>query len=123
MERTRVSTPVRKARKESVMFVSPELEEQHIPDEDTMDGSLTQTYLVTPKTAHKRRAAQADIRLTMSDVGKLSIAQWNKLVAFWEHDTFVRLRYVGILLSLGAFVCSLVSIPSEDWVKFEGRSL
>ena len=39
MEQNRVPTPVRKARKESVMFVSPELEEQHIIRDELLEES------------------------------------------------------------------------------------
>ncbi|ELU13909.1 hypothetical protein CAPTEDRAFT_202552 [Capitella teleta] len=120
MERNRVSTPVRKARKESVMFVSPELEDQHILDDDMADdGTSTKyAYIMTTKSVTRRRAAQPDIRLTMTDLDKLSIAQWNKLAAFWEHDTFVRLRYAGIILCFIAFVFGMVAIPLDTWITF-----
>ena len=39
LEQNRVPTPVRKARKESVMFVSPELEEQHIIRDELLEQS------------------------------------------------------------------------------------
>ena len=39
MEQNRVPTPVRKARKESVMFVLPELEEQHIIRDELLEQS------------------------------------------------------------------------------------
>lgn len=122
MEKNRVSTPVRKARKESVMFVSPELEDQHILDDDMAEGTVTKhAYIMSTKSTNRRRAAQPDIRLTMTDLDKLSIAQWNKLAAYWEHETFVRLRYAGIVLCFVAFICGLISIPTEKWVEYKGE--
>lgn len=124
-ETRRMSTPVRKARKESVMFVSPELETQHIPEEDEMaiDETLAAAYFgedTPPKPLGRRRAA-ADIRMTMNESGKLSDHQWNRLIAYWDHSYIVRSRYMGIMCSLLAFIFGIVSICSETWITFEGE--
>ena len=112
-ELNRVSTPVRKARKESVMFVSPEMESQHLPSDDPFD---TNVYLTEHAIAPSKKRKIEDDR----DV-KLTIAQWNKLIAFWEHDVFVRCRIAAIVVSVLAFIFGLISIVSADWSRFSGK--
>ena len=117
MERTRVSTPVRKARKESVMFVSPEMEGRHIADLD-----LPNTH---PKLVEHFPAMQQRRRDAMHDPStvKLTVNQWGNLMAFWEHGLFVRFRYIGVALSFIGFLHGILGIVNPSWSTYQGKSL
>ena len=130
MEKTRVSTPVRKARKESVMFVSAELESQHVLRDDEScfgdtsfggkpgpkDQKPVVVSTVTMPVSSKRRKA------TSKEEVKLTVSQWNGLVTFWEHNVFVRCRYGGTLLSLVALLLTVTSVTNQDWFRQTGTS-
>ena len=113
-ELNRVSTPVRKARKESVMFVSPELEDQHLPSDDPFDTNVyLAEHAILPSKKNRKFEDERDMKLTIN--------QWNKLIAFWEHDVFVRCRIAAIGVSILALIFGLVSIISDDWSRFSGK--
>ena len=126
MERNRVTTPVRKARKESLMFASQDT------DEDTpmapgltpgrrgaigCDGEAPPSPGVLAMRAQrsKQQYAEKDVKLT--------VLQWRALVAFWEHAIFVRCRYGGIVVGCVAFVIGIVAVAIQDWSRFEGKPL
>jgi hypothetical protein len=122
LENNRVTTPVKKARKESLMFVSPELESEHIPrDDDYIELGIglglppnpdsEQSTTLVPISAKKKKQQECmepkEVKLTMN--------QWNTLIAFWEHDCFVRCRYGGLLLCAIALILTVISATSRDW--------
>ncbi len=148
MERTRVTTPVLKARKESIMFVHPDLENSHLVEgvDDVLTGSLpvvetgpepaamvdTQNNQQQPPLANALTTTDTNRHLfktrpkrtepiSKADV-KLTLRQWNALMAYWDHDCFVHCRYSGSLLSLLAFILGIVSIADNRWIHFSGRS-
>lgn len=119
-EKNRVTTPVLKARKESLMFVSTDVRQKGSPPP-------TDTRLMVcsqlPAEITSRSAARRKLQTTNEkDDVKLTVMQWRALVAFWEHPLFVRSRGGGILLSLVAFACGVFSIVTHDWSLFDGKS-
>ncbi len=128
MEKNRVSTPVRKARKESVMFVSPEMEEQHIlKDElEEQQQKLHKQFNIQPKpkpkpAGGKKMKGNKNKNVPKEEEVKLSMNQWNVLIAFWEHQLFVRCRHGGTLLSVVALLLGVVSLLNEDWYRQTGE--
>ncbi|KAK2143942.1 hypothetical protein LSH36_798g01023 [Paralvinella palmiformis] len=139
-ERTRVSTPVRKARKESVMFVSPQLEDSHVSMADAAyptpavpviaigggtgeaatgsgpDGAEAANVAnhVAVTAARKPRRQEQEIKVDV----RLSEYQMNALSAFWEHDVFVRSRWTGIALSLVSFMLGLIAATNYNWSTY-----
>lgn len=114
LQRIRVSSPVRKARKESMRFVSPELEDQH----RTFDDDLTLAHPAfpfdIPPTVAKRKTEE-------KEEVKLTLAQWNALVAFWEHDVFVRSRFVGFLFGLASLSLIVTGLATSHWFNIDGQ--
>ena len=159
LERARVPSPVRKARKESVRFVVPPPLDSNHPESDQDGGpSPGAPLLVRPDVEPAafpfeiplpaavaaasggglRKSAALDAAwgsggvsgaaaVTMmlrpggagGGAGKFSLSQWNALVAFWEHDVFVRSRYCGLVVSFAALVICVVCLASDDWSNFE----
>ena len=118
-EKNRVTTPVLKARKESLMFVSTDTQRKGSPppaDTRLMVCSELPAE-ITSRTMARRKLATND-----KDEVKLTVMQWRALVAFWEHPLFVRSRGGGIVLSLVAFACGVFSIVTHDWSLFDGKS-
>lgn len=119
MQRIRMSSPVRKARKESMRFVSPELEDQHLTcnGEDVTLAHPAFPFEIPPPSTKKIGRKQDDKEET-----KLTLAQWNALVAFWEHDVFVRSRCVGLFFGLAALVLIIVSLVTSQWLYLDSKS-
>ena len=136
-EKKRVTAPVKKARKESLKFVHPELEESHIPQdpEEEIRKKIAEEYkssLVVnnpEKKKKKKKKSKSSSKAKQKKKGKapvddevkLSVNQWNVLIAFWEHDIFVRARYVGMVLSFLALILGVVSITNSNWSHFSGK--
>ena len=116
----RVSTPIRKARNESVMFVSAELEDQHIikEDDEGSDGAGGHDNLKHKFAVGAKKVRQ--IAIDSRHEVKLSMNQWNTLMKFWEHDLFVRCRLAGVLLSFMALVFGVISISNDNWIYQQG---
>lgn len=117
----RVSTPVRKARKESVMFVSSDLEYKYI---DTDDEDATNQHNGPGEIRRKITVSAKKVRQIAIDSRnevKLSMAQWNTLVKFWEHDLFVRCRTAGLLCAIGALIFGTISVANNDWFHEKGK--
>ena len=121
LDSQRVSTPIRKARKESVMFVSAELEDQHIikDDEECPNGLAGQDKLAQKIAVSAKKVRQ--IAIDSRHEVKLSMNQWNTLIKFWEHDLFVRCRLAGVLLSFAALILGTISIANDNWFYHESE--
>ena len=114
LEEQRVSTPVRKARKESIMFVSSELEGNHVPeDEDLQIHERLQNHM-PPSKAKKKDDKEEN---------KLSTYHWNTLVMFWEHPLFIRCRVGGIILGSIALIITIVSLTNQSWSHYQGKEV
>ena len=120
LEKNRVPTPVRKARKESVMFVSPKLEDQHIIRDELLEQSERIYQQVTVKLPPKPPRKGGRNHHVKEEV-KISVNQWNTLVAFWEHKIFVKSRYAGLLLSTIAVILGITCLSNSDWYHHEGK--
>ena len=116
--RNRVTTPVLKARKESLMFVSTD--SGHMCSQPQTDTKLMVCSQL-PKEIATRSVARRKHAPTDTDDVKLTVMQWRALVAFWEHPLFVRSRCGGIVLSVVAFACGVFSIVTQDWWRFDGK--
>lgn len=120
LQRIRTSSPVRKARKESMRFVSPELEDQHMSfnDDVTTLAHPAFSFEIPPTAAKKpsRKGNNED-----KDDARLTLAQWNALVAFWEHGVFVRSRCLGFLLGLIAFCLIISGLSTSHWFSTDGK--
>ena len=111
LEEQRMSTPVRKARIESVKFVCPEREGDHLPeDEDSHVHERLQTYMPPPKS--RKREERDDI--------KLAPHHWMALVMFWEHPLFIRCRVGGIVLGSLALIITIISLTNQKWSYYKG---
>ena len=55
------------------------------------------------------------------NANKLSMQDWNALVAFWEHGLFVKIRYLGIVIAIAAFIVAMVSLVSQQWSIYESE--
>lgn len=104
-EEERITTPVRKARKESSVFLKRD------GSNDTIKSDYEQ------KTTSKSKKSTP----VVTNTAKLSVRQWNILLAFWEHDIFVRARYGGVFLSFMAAICGIISLVNADWVRYSGE--
>lgn len=116
LEENRVSTPVMKARKESVMFTMPGFRDPSATvaeDEADLSAKLAR-YM--PNGASRARGKGA-----ATETNKLSLADWNALVAFWEHGLFVKMRYLGIVLAFISLVLAIVSITNQEWSIYESK--
>ena len=116
--KNRVTTPVLKARKESLMFVSTDSD--HMCSQPQTDTKLMVCSQM-PKEIATRSVARRKHAATDNDDVKLTVMQWRALVAFWEHPLFVRSRCSGIVLSVVAFACGVFSIATQDWWRFDGK--
>ena len=115
LEKNRVSTPVKKARKESVVFISPDVGPRDSEQIGVMEP-LTPVFPIgfTPRA-----------RLDRNDPGrdaKLTVQQWNAFMTYWDHDWFIYGRYVGLFLSLIGLVLEIVSGASSHWIYYNGKS-
>lgn len=120
LQRIRMSSPVRKARKESMRFVSPELEDQHLTCNGSDDVTLAHPafpFEIPPPATKKVGRKQDD-----KEEAKLTLAQWNALVAFWEHDVFVRSRCIGLFFGLAALILIVVSLATSQWLYLDSKS-
>lgn len=134
LERVRVSSPIRKARKESVRFVAPDLEEQHLDSDLDVAGGLLQAGTQAaafpfqiPPPADGRKKSMACEWASGSGIrggdGKMSLMQWNALVAFWEHAVFVKSRYLGLFMSLSSLVICVIGLADDNWATFTCKYL
>ncbi len=116
LEQARVSTPVMKARQESVMFVTADLEDQHIIKDELQEQSerIYEQMAGAVPTTQKRHIA-------IKDEPKLTQKQLNDLSAFWEHSLFVNCRYLGLLLSTIGVLIALISLSNQDWYAAKGK--
>lgn len=136
LQRVRLSSPIRKARKESVRFVAKELEQEHLAvidptaavgpeDETSVYGQHPAFPFDIPPSTKKKKVhsgRKADLSSGGEDVEtRLSLAQWNTLVAFWEHRLFVKLRCCGLLLGLAALACGVSSLANNQWSTYESK--
>ena len=98
------------------MFVSAELEDQHVPEVEMSElhNKLADHF---PGMTMRRRQEE----LEADKEGKLTEAQWNVLVAFWEHRLFRVGRYVGMLCSVDAFILTAAALGASKWSEYKGR--
>ena len=113
LEENRVSTPVMKARKESVMFSRKDVTDLEAQEDALQLDAKLLKYM--PASAIRKRG-----KTDVND-NKLSMTEWNALVTYWEHGLFVKFRYIGIVLAIVAFVAALVTIASQEWSVFESK--
>ena len=116
LESARVSTPVMKARKESVMFVTADLEDQHIIRDEVQEQSeriYQQMAGAVPATPKHHSHLKEEVKLTPK--------QWNALQAFWEHALFVNCRYLGLFLSAIGFLVAIIALSNQDWYTAKGK--
>ena len=114
LEEQRMSTPVRKARIESVKFVCPELEGEHVPeDEDLHVHERLQSYMPPPKSRKRED----------KDEMKLSNYHWMALVMFWEHPLFIRCRVGAIVLGSLALIITVISLTNQKWSHYKGKPI
>ena len=125
-----MSSPVRKAREESVRLVSRDLEKQHlgycdenggvpafpfqIPDEQTPASAAEVTIANLPRARTKLKEGADDNR-------PLTLADWKALVAFWDHGLFIRTRRLGMMLGFLSIILITVSLSSNHWTYYEGN--
>ena len=138
LQRVRLSSPIRKARKESVRFVAKELEQEHLAvidptaavgpeDETSVYGQHPAfPFDIPPSTKKKKKVHSKKAEASSGGGGggaetRLSLAQWNTLVAFWEHRLFVKLRCCGLLLGLAALACGVSSLANNQWSTYESQ--
>lgn len=107
LEENRVSTPVRKARKESVMFADSQDGDE---EEDFQVHERLQSYV--PKGKRKPE--------TKEEL-KLSPYQWSALVTFWEHPLFIKCRWGGITLASLSLVITIISLTNQHWSVYPGK--
>lgn len=110
----RISTPVKKARQEGLKFVHPDLEARYLSEDD-----LNELRRHKQQQVHAMRVIERNRRnkFRLKTEVKLNADQWHMLQEFWDHAFFVRARYLGLLVSVIAFVLMVVSITSHSWVK------
>jgi len=53
-----------------------------------------------------------------ADPEKLTLAQWNALVAFWEHPVFARSRFIGLLFGFAALIIGVTGVVDNHWTNF-----
>ena len=119
MEKNRVSTPIRKARKESVMFVSQELEDQHVMRDEfeEQQEKLHKQYNVESK---KKSIKEESQRMTR-EMERVAMARWTAMVAFWEQTLFVVCRIFGTFVSLVAIGLGVGSLVNDHWYSIWGE--
>ncbi|XP_064642115.1 uncharacterized protein LOC135496627 isoform X2 [Lineus longissimus] len=113
-EKTRVSTPVKKARQECVRFVSREMEDQYIAEAN--EPVRKKPAKKEKKKEKKKRGQKTDDPLKKI---KLTDVQWNLMMDYWENPIFVRSRYVGIVMSLLALAICVYSLATTTWSTYD----
>jgi hypothetical protein len=115
-EKTRVSTPVKKARQECVKFVSREMEDQYIAEAN--EPVRKKPVKKVKKKEKKKRGQKTEDPIKKI---KLTDAQWHLMMDYWENPLFIRSRYVGIFMSLLAIALAGFSLATTAWSSFQGR--
>ena len=117
-DKERTSTPVKKARQEGLKFVHPDLEAKYLSEDDINELRRHQqeqfkTYKVIEKSKkkHKENPFKHDVKLTLN--------QWHVLNDFWDHDMFVHVRWMGLLVSLFSLVFLAVSTFNTFWLTYD----
>ena len=114
LEENRVSTPVMKARKESIMFSHIGMQDPSSMQQSEVDVNTKLAKYIPNGTIRKRGKLD-------NDANKLSSADWHALVAFWEHGLFVKARYTAIVIAFFSLILAIVSITNQQWSIFEGE--
>lgn len=113
LEENRVSTPVLKARKESVMFVRAGEDQVTLPSEQDLHiHERLQSYVPSKARRH---------HIDDKDELKLSTYQWSALVTFWEHPMFIKCRWGGIFLASCALVLTIICLTNQQWSIYPGQ--
>ena len=97
------------------MFMSMSSKDLSYQDEIDLENirlqqQLTYSVKTTTNIKDKKKGNQ-----TVVEEVKLSMWQWNSLVAFWEHKIFVRSRYLGTILSILALVLEVIAVLHSNW--------
>ncbi|XP_067658172.1 uncharacterized protein [Haliotis asinina] len=114
-KKERTSTPVKKARQEGLKFVHPDLERKYLSEDDIKElrrhkQEQYNAYRVIEKGKKKNRF-KSEVQLSMH--------QWHVLSEFWEHEAFVRLRWLGVFVSMVTVLVMIVSITNSYWHTYE----
>ncbi|XP_041377378.1 uncharacterized protein LOC121389795 [Gigantopelta aegis] len=113
----RTSTPVKKARQEGLKFMHPDLEAKYLSEDDINElRRHQQEKFRTYKVIEKGKKQHKD---PFKSEVKLTLNQWHVLNDFWDHDVFVRLRWLGLFMSLLTLVFLAVSITNTYWLTYE----
>ena len=112
----RVSTPIKKARQEGLIFVHPDHRDRILTETDLQDLQRHKQRQVHAMKVIEKTGKKKNFRLKSEEV-KLSAEQWHVLSEFWEHPFFVKARYLGGVASLLGLIFMAVSIASPEWVK------
>ena len=111
----RVSTPVKKARQEGLIFVHPDLETRYLSEEDIQELRRHKQRQARAMKVIEKTGKRKNFKLRSEEV-KLSQEQWAVLAEFWEHPFFIRARGLGLAAALLALVVTVVAITSPTWV-------
>lgn len=111
----RVTTPIKKARQECLKFVHPDLEKNYLSEDDINDLKRHKqqqyyTYSVIEKSKKGRYPVRTEVHLT--------VAEWNIINDFWQHNLFQRTRYVGVAISFFTLILQILSITSTQWISY-----
>lgn len=109
-EEDRIPTPVKKARKECLKFVHPDLEHKYLSEEDLKDH-------------HRQQQVQQQYYYGMLDAKNgdglhLTIIEWHLLADYWDHKVFNIARYVAVFLSFLGLLLTIIALTNYDWITY-----
>ncbi|GAB1603445.1 uncharacterized protein LOC115216525, partial [Argonauta hians] len=116
----RVTTPIKKARQECLKFVHPDLEKNYLSEDDINDLKRHKqqqyyTYSVIEKSKKGRYPVRTEVHLT--------VAEWNIVNGFWQHNLFQRTRYVGVAISFFTLILQILCITSNQWISYTRHTI
>jgi len=119
LDRIRVSSPVRKARQESARFVARQIETTHLASvvDEAFFRHPAFPFTIPPTAATSKLSSE---KSTAVEETKLTLAQWNALVSFWQHKLFIRSRYCGLIFGFLAVVIGASCLVTSHWSHFTG---